>query len=157
MDKILKQLGNPGIYHFIIAALLAITWWSVALGNVAMTFYGITPTYVCDVSGEGNLTFDQLNNTLQTTYTEDESTVRRHRRDAVTVPVNRLVIAEDQCSYTILDGESSNSTYKCTKWLYNDSHVNGKLNTITTEVSFTITSAVGSAVLRLADEETICY
>jgi len=111
MEALLKHLGNPGRYHLLIATLFAITWWSVSLGNVSMTFYGFTPNYTCDAEkmlsegGAGSLRnrgYWYLNDT------------------------------NDPCEFTITNGNTSESL-ACSQWNFETR--NGKDASIVTDVS----------------------
>ncbi|XP_067931630.1 organic cation transporter protein-like isoform X2 [Watersipora subatra] len=95
MEEILEKFGNPGKYHILIAIMLSITWWSVCLGTVAMSFYGTTPNYTCDI--EFSI---KLNNE---TFSSDVSLLN-------------ITESEDHCSYA-LDGHDRKL---CHKWIYYD-------------------------------------
>lgn len=123
MEKILEKLGDPGLYHVLIACLFAITWWSVTLGNVSMAFSGFTPNHTCDVAASA-----KLNNHSHLLFPNSALVGNSSPTHNFTVST-----AKDQCFYTLNgDWEGNGKAQPCHKWLFDDEH-RGTV-TITTEV-----------------------
>lgn len=130
MDQILKMLGRPGVYHILVVALLAVTWWSIALGNTAMTFYGFTPKFRCEIPQH-----NESGNAI--TYEgggDDQS-------ETVSL-LSNITVSEDQCNYTLRLHTGETSVHRCSSWTYDTDHDN--LKTIATEVSTDWLRAVGT-------------
>lgn len=132
----MKELGEPGRFHIVVCTLLAITWWSVALGNTSMTFYGFTPDKSCVIEGAGDIS--QLINGSLVVPEFNAEQIKRQRRSTDLLKVAddgsvwNVTISQDQCTYNLTDGIST-SQHKCNKWTYDKE--DERQNTIATEVS----------------------